>query len=260
MRKNKKQSSIKTHAKKEKFAITRGQYKGLGLFLESNVTTRPTKALVKKSFFDTMQSTLYGKTFIECFAGSGQMGFEALSLGASNVIFFENDRQAFQNLQNNITLFWEKHKHYYGKPRDSKIIAECMQSIPNQPIGIQAYCRDCLQSQAFLESCMQDSKMNFAKNADFQVKNVIIPIFQTTTQVNNAVLYMDPPFACRIGFENIYTQIWHFVESFHESLAQKVDIIVIESMSNADLQTQIGAFHLIKKSKFGQTTLMYFTK
>ncbi|RDU59780.1 adenine methyltransferase [Helicobacter didelphidarum] len=90
--------------KKESFSISRGKYKGLKLLLESNATTRPTKALVKKSFFDTLQNVLQDTIFIECFAGSGQMGFEALSMGAKKVMFFEKDSRAFSNLLHNARL------------------------------------------------------------------------------------------------------------------------------------------------------------
>ena len=242
MRKQNKAKQNRTQNKKEKFMINRGKYKGLGLFLESNSTTRPTKALVKKSFFDTMQHNLYNKVFVECFAGSGQMGFEALSLGASSAVFFEKNMGAFKNLCENISLFWQKHKNYHRDTNDSI----------TTPFSINAHHKDCLQSR--------DSIMNFAKNTDFQVKNDIIPALNSTMQTNQFVLYMDPPFACREGFSDIYTKIWHFIESFDENFTQKVDMIVIESMSNIQLDTQIGIFQLVKKSKFGQTTLMYFTK
>lgn len=252
MRKLKQQAATKILTKKEKFSISRGRYKGMRLFLESNSTTRPTKALVKKSFFDTMQDELFGKTFIECFAGSGQIGFEALSLGANHAIFFENNIDAFKNLCDNIKLFWEKHKNYSNHTlEDSMQYIESIQDFTTL-FGIQAYFRDCLQSK--------DLFINFAKSSDFQVKNDIIPNFHAISDMNNIVLYMDPPFSCRMGFENIYVKICRFVESFNEKLIQKVDIIAIESMSDADISEQLGAFHLAKKSKFGQTTLMYFIK
>ncbi|GAB0172126.1 RsmD family RNA methyltransferase [Helicobacter trogontum] len=238
------QKTQHTQGKKEKFAINRGKYKGLGLFLESNNTTRPTKALVKKSFFDVMQYSLYNKIFVECFAGSGQMGFEALSLGASEVVFFEKNAEAFKNLCNNISLFWEKHVRYHANTQDSM--------SKTMPLSISAHYKDCLQCQ--------DSIMNFAKNADFQVKNDTIAPLSSIEQTRQFVLYMDPPFACRKGFEDIYAKIWCFMKSFDENFVQKVDMIVIESMSDIHLDTQVGIFHLVKKSKFGQTTLMYFTK
>ena len=75
------------------------------LALESNATTRPTKALVKKSFLDSMQWELRNCVFIECFAGSAQMGFEALSMGASGALFFEIDSKSFMLLSKNIETF-----------------------------------------------------------------------------------------------------------------------------------------------------------
>lgn len=235
--------------KKHKFIISQGKYKGLGLFLESNDTTRPTKALIKKSFFDTMRYELFGKTFIECFAGSGQMGFEALSLGVSEVVFFEKNMQAFKNLCNNITLFWEKHKNYH---EHKFYINSCDVDMRTHTPLIKAHFKDFLQSQDLL--------INFTNSADFQVKNDIIPTFSSVSQLSSIILYMDPPFACRVGFDDVYARICCFIESFQEDLIQKVDTIVIESMSNADFGTQIGAFYLTKKSKFGQTALMYFTR
>lgn len=234
----------KTQVKKEKFAINRGKYKGLKLFLESNDITRPTKALVKKSFFDTMQHNLYNKIFVECFAGSGQMGFEALSLGASDIVFFESNANAFKNLCNNIRLFWDKHKNYHNSMQDS--IKDII------PFSINAHLKNCLQSRY--------SFVNFTKNADFQVKNDIMPFLDSVTQANKFVLYMDPPFKCREGFDDIYTSIWRFIESFDESFLQRIDIIVIEGMSDINLNTRVGIFNLMKKSKFGRTTLMYYTK
>ncbi len=67
--------------------------------------TRPTKAIVRESVFNTIAPFLRGKIFAECFAGYGSMGFEALSRGAERVIFLEKDVQSFGILQKNIALF-----------------------------------------------------------------------------------------------------------------------------------------------------------
>lgn len=67
--------------------------------------TRPTKAIVRESVFNTIAPFLRGKIFVECFAGYGSMGFEALSRGAEKVIFLEKDVQSFGILQKNIALF-----------------------------------------------------------------------------------------------------------------------------------------------------------
>ncbi|MWV61900.1 hypothetical protein DCO58_07100 [Helicobacter saguini] len=96
------------------FNISRGRFKGLRLNLESNGVTRPTKSIVKKSFFDSLQDCINGVIFIECFAGSGQMGFEALSCGAKRAIFFEKDSNAYKNLLSNINIFNQKTYKYYN--------------------------------------------------------------------------------------------------------------------------------------------------
>lgn len=87
-----------------KFHIQSGVLKGLKLLWNESSSTRPTKALVRKSFFDTMKSYLYGAVFIEGFGGCGSMGIEALSLGASEAVFIERDTQAFKILMQNLTL------------------------------------------------------------------------------------------------------------------------------------------------------------
>lgn len=67
--------------------------------------TRPTKAIVRESVFNTIAPMIRGRIFVECFAGYGSMGFEALSRGAESVIFLEKDVQSFGILQKNIALF-----------------------------------------------------------------------------------------------------------------------------------------------------------
>lgn len=245
------------HIVNQKFMITRGIYKGTSLFLNSDNTTRPTKALVKKSFFDVMQGQMSDKIFIECFAGSGQMGFESLSNGAKKVIFFEKDMSAFANLTNNIRLF--------DTMLQSRI--QHIKDINNQDlyIPIESYCMDFFSSLPLLESLANpESSKPRNKKTDFGVKNGIMskPFSLNHYRNNHAkiILYLDPPFSCRDGFHDIYTKIVNFIQSFSESLLQKVDVIVIEKMSIAEIDNKLGPFCLNKISKFGKTSLVYFKK
>ncbi len=82
-------------------SISAGKYKGKKLLLPSKESTRSTKAILKGSFFDTLQSDIIGKNFIEVFGGSGSMGLEALSRGAKHAYFIEKDFQAFNILRKN---------------------------------------------------------------------------------------------------------------------------------------------------------------
>ncbi|MGX2983477.1 16S rRNA (guanine(966)-N(2))-methyltransferase RsmD [Helicobacter sp. 23-1045] len=93
--------TIKIHTIK----IISGRFKGKVLNATILPHTRPTKAIVRESVFNTIAPFLRGKIFVECFAGYGSMGFEALSRGALRVIFLEKDAQSFGILQKNIALF-----------------------------------------------------------------------------------------------------------------------------------------------------------
>ena len=83
--------------------IVMGKYKGKTLKLPSMITTRSSKNIVLESFFNTVQFDIIDSTFVEVFSGSGSIGLEALSRGASNVMFMERDRDALKVLKDNIS-------------------------------------------------------------------------------------------------------------------------------------------------------------
>lgn len=82
--------------------IIAGKYKGKVLKLPSKETTRSSKAIVLESFFNTLQFDVIDSVLVEVFSGSGSIGLEALSRGASKVIFMEKDRDAIKALRSNI--------------------------------------------------------------------------------------------------------------------------------------------------------------
>jgi 16S rRNA (guanine(966)-N(2))-methyltransferase RsmD len=81
--------------------INSGKYKGRRIELPNIETTRPSKSIVRNSIFDTLQNEIHLTTFVELFSGSGSVGFEAISRGASKTIFCEMNRTAIQTLQKN---------------------------------------------------------------------------------------------------------------------------------------------------------------
>ncbi len=78
--------------------IIGGTAKGQKIFAPK--TIRPTRAMVREALFSIIQVT--GKTFIDLFAGSGAVGIEALSRGASEVIMVERSRKAVGYIQKNL--------------------------------------------------------------------------------------------------------------------------------------------------------------
>ncbi|WRC17042.1 16S rRNA (guanine(966)-N(2))-methyltransferase RsmD [Helicobacter pylori] len=93
------------HQPVKKFKIIGGACKGLGLNLPNVSSTRPTKAIVRESFFNTLQAEIIGVHFIEVFSGSASMGLEALSRGAKSAVFFEQNKSAYKTLLENISFF-----------------------------------------------------------------------------------------------------------------------------------------------------------
>ncbi len=81
--------------------VLTGKVKGRKLKVPSSKKVRPTTSRVKKSIFDIL-GDLEGLNVLDLFAGSGNLGIEALSKNASNVTFVEKDRAAFRLINENI--------------------------------------------------------------------------------------------------------------------------------------------------------------
>lgn len=64
--------------------------------------TRPTTDRIKETLFNMLQSYIPGCRFLDLFAGSGAIGIEALSRGASSACFVEQNRQAVNVIRDNL--------------------------------------------------------------------------------------------------------------------------------------------------------------
>lgn len=65
---------------------------------------RPTPGRVRQTVFNWLGQDLTGKICLDLFAGTGAMGFEALSRNAKNVTMVENSSLAFKSLKQNQEL------------------------------------------------------------------------------------------------------------------------------------------------------------
>ena len=64
---------------------------------------RPTTDKVKESLFSIIQFQLEGRHVLDLFAGSGQLGIEALSRGARSAVFVDVSRQSVETVKKNLT-------------------------------------------------------------------------------------------------------------------------------------------------------------
>ena len=81
--------------------IITGCARGARLETLEGTDTRPTAERVKEAIFSMIQFELEGRTVLDLFGGSGQMGLEALSRGAQKATFVDNNPQAVQIIKQN---------------------------------------------------------------------------------------------------------------------------------------------------------------
>lgn len=79
--------------------IISGRYKGRVIKAPKEI--RPTQGKVRKALFDIL-GDIKGLSFLELFAGSGAVGFEALSRGAADLTLAEYNRDCLQAIRKNI--------------------------------------------------------------------------------------------------------------------------------------------------------------
>lgn len=86
--------------------ITSGILKSIQLELPKGKQTRPSSARLRQAIFNVLRNlgSVEGSVVVDLFAGTGAWGFEALSNGAQEVWFIENDRNAIQTLTANIGI------------------------------------------------------------------------------------------------------------------------------------------------------------
>lgn len=84
--------------------IIAGKARRLPLKTIAGLETRPTTDRVKETLFNMLNPYLCDCNFLDLFAGSGQMGLEAVSRGAKKAVFVENNRKAAACIEENITF------------------------------------------------------------------------------------------------------------------------------------------------------------
>lgn len=85
--------------------IAGGEFRGRVLLVPKSGEIRPTQDRVREALFSMLMNAVPGADFLDLFAGSGAVGFEALSRGAKSAVFVErNPRHADIIAKNAATL------------------------------------------------------------------------------------------------------------------------------------------------------------
>ena len=83
--------------------IIAGEFKGRRLKAPAGRTVRPTGDRVKEAWFSILQQSIPDARVLDLFAGSGALGFEALSRGAVSVDFVETSKASLAAIRDNAT-------------------------------------------------------------------------------------------------------------------------------------------------------------
>lgn len=84
--------------------VIAGTAKGRSLSAPPGLNTRPITSKIKAALFSIWQTRLNGARLLDLFSGSGSIGIEALSRGASSVVFVERDKKAIEVIRSNLAL------------------------------------------------------------------------------------------------------------------------------------------------------------
>lgn len=83
--------------------IVAGSKRGLKLNTIESDSTRPTKDMVREALFSIILEYIPNSTVLDLFAGSGAIGIEALSRGASKCYFSDNNPECIKVIKDNLT-------------------------------------------------------------------------------------------------------------------------------------------------------------
>lgn len=82
--------------------VIAGRFGGRRLSIPRGAGIRPTAQKVKEALFSILGEKIDGASFLELFAGGGNVGIEAISRGAAKVVFVENNRACLKTIGANL--------------------------------------------------------------------------------------------------------------------------------------------------------------
>lgn len=97
----------------ESCRIIGGNWRGRKIRFDSVDGLRPTTDRIRETVFNWLQPYLYNSCCLDLFSGSGALGFEALSRGAREAVFIEQNRMVADRLKDNARLLQAEHASIY---------------------------------------------------------------------------------------------------------------------------------------------------
>ena len=102
-----------------KMKIIQGKYKGRVLKGFDIEGTRPTMDRVKESLFAMIQNKIPNSRCLDLFSGSGNLGIEALSMNASDVVFVDKNKISVKIINENLKNINEERRVLHSDYKDA---------------------------------------------------------------------------------------------------------------------------------------------
>ncbi len=134
-------------------------------------------------------------------------------------------------------------------------------------VGLEALSRGAKKSYFFEKNptaykLLQKNIANIDKEGAIAYQGDVFKLFDSVYSAlkqenNKTIFYLDPPFAIREGMEDIYDKSLELIKKLEDDF---VELVAIEHMSDIALPQKIGKLELVKKKKFGKSSLSYYKK
>jgi len=137
--------------------IIAGKWRSRKLNFPDLPTLRPTPNRVRETLFNWLSNNIVGAYCLDCFAGSGALGFEALSRGAAWVTMIDNSKNVVENLKVNAALLGAKTidfhcaKFPFLEPRFAENPFDIVFLDPPYHQGLIAICCEFLEKNHYLK-------------------------------------------------------------------------------------------------------------
>lgn len=79
--------------------IIAGRWRGRKIHFPTNLSIRPTPDRVRETLFNWLAPYIVNRRCLDLYAGSGVLGFEALSRGATEMVFVDSEKSIIKNLE-----------------------------------------------------------------------------------------------------------------------------------------------------------------
>jgi len=98
----KKPGAANTKPRPGRLRIVAGKWRSRLLDIAEVPGLRPTSERIRETLFNWLSPSIQGARCLDLFAGTGALGFEALSRGAAQVVFVDSSRRAIRAIENSV--------------------------------------------------------------------------------------------------------------------------------------------------------------